>query len=131
CGGHRRSVDSARAALDLPGVTSPKPPAGVTVALDGVTPWQTSASRFYRIDTALVPPAITPHDWPVRIHGMVDREITLSYDDLVARPRHELWLTLNCVSNEVGGNLISNAWWSGRIPKDPLAQAGVRCTTDT
>jgi DMSO/TMAO reductase YedYZ molybdopterin-dependent catalytic subunit len=129
-GGHRRAVDSARQALELPGVTSPKPPAGVTVGLDGVTPWQTSAGRFYRIDTALVPPAITPDDWSVRIHGMVDREITLSYDDLVGRPRHELWLTLNCVSNEVGGNLISNAWWSGVLLKDLLEQSGVQSGAD-
>jgi hypothetical protein len=61
---------------------------------------------------------------------MVDREITLSYDELLARPRHQTWLTLNCVSNEVGGNLISNAWWSGVLLKDLLAEAGVRSGAD-
>ncbi|MBO0843919.1 MAG: molybdopterin-dependent oxidoreductase [Nocardioides sp.] len=129
-GGHRRAVDTARDALDLPGVTSPRPPAGVQVQLDGITPWQTSASRFYRIDTALVPPAIKPVDWSVRIHGMVDREITLTYDDLLARPRHQMWMTLNCVSNEVGGNLISNGWFSGVLLKDLLAEAGVQSGAD-
>jgi DMSO/TMAO reductase YedYZ molybdopterin-dependent catalytic subunit len=129
-GGHRRAVDSARSSLRLTGVTSPKPPAGVEVGVDGVTAWQTPSSRFYRIDTALVPPAISPTDWSVRIHGMVDREVTLSYDDLLKRQRHELWLTLNCVSNPVGGDLISNAWWSGVLLKDLLAEAGVRSGAD-
>jgi hypothetical protein len=61
---------------------------------------------------------------------MVDHEITLTYDELLARPRHQMWLTLNCVSNEVGGNLISNAWWSGVLLKDLLAEAGVRSGAD-
>ncbi|HEX3932731.1 MAG TPA: molybdopterin-dependent oxidoreductase [Nocardioides sp.] len=129
-GGHRRAVDAARDALNLPGVTDPGPPSGVEVGLDGITAWQTPSSRFYRIDTALVPPAISPEDWSVRIHGMVDREITLTYDDLIKRPRHEIWMTLNCVSNTVGGPLISNAWWSGTHLKDLLTEAGVQNGAD-
>jgi DMSO/TMAO reductase YedYZ molybdopterin-dependent catalytic subunit len=129
-GGHRRAVNAAREALDLPGVTDPAPPAGVEVGLDGITTWKTSASRFYRIDTSLVPPAISPDDWSVRIHGMVDHEVTLTYDDLLRRPRTEIWMTLNCVSNPVGGPLISNAWWSGTHLKDLLAEAGVHQGAD-
>jgi DMSO/TMAO reductase YedYZ molybdopterin-dependent catalytic subunit len=129
-GGHRRAVDAARDALDLRGVRDPGPPAGVDVGLDGIAPWQTPTNRFYRIDTALVPPAIDPADWSVRIHGMVDHEVTLSYDELVRRPRHEIWMTLNCVSNPVGGNLISNAWWTGTRLQDLLDEAGVRPGAD-
>jgi DMSO/TMAO reductase YedYZ molybdopterin-dependent catalytic subunit len=129
-GGHRRAVDAAREALDLPGVTNPGPPPGVEVGLDGIAPWQTSAKRFYRIDTSLVPPAISPGDWAVRIHGMVDRELTLSYDELVRRPRSEMWTTLNCVSNPVGGPLISNAWWSGTHLGALLREAGVHGGAD-
>ena len=125
-GGHRRAVDAAREALDLPGVTNPGPPAGVEVGLDGITSWQTRSNRFYRIDTSLSPPAISPDDWSVRIHGMVDHELTLSYAELVRRPRSEIWMTLNCVSNPVGGPLISNAWWSGTHLKDLLEEAGVQ-----
>jgi DMSO/TMAO reductase YedYZ molybdopterin-dependent catalytic subunit len=125
-GGHRRAVNAAREALDLPGVTDPGPPAGVDVGLKGITSWQTPSNRFYRIDTSLSPPAIAPEDWTVRIHGMVDRELTLSYADLVRRPRSEMWMTLNCVSNPVGGDLISNAWWSGTHLKSLLEEAGVR-----
>jgi DMSO/TMAO reductase YedYZ molybdopterin-dependent catalytic subunit len=129
-GGHRRAVDAAREALDLNGVTNPGPPAGVDVGLSGITPWQTPSSRFYRIDTSLVPPAIAPDDWNVRIHGMVDHEITLSYADLLQRRRSDLWMTLNCVSNTVGGPLISNAWWSGVRLKDLLQEAGVQHGAD-
>jgi DMSO/TMAO reductase YedYZ molybdopterin-dependent catalytic subunit len=129
-GGHRRAVDAAREALDLGAVSNPGPPRGVEVGLGGITPWKTPTSRFYRIDTSLVPPAISPDDWTVRIHGMVDREITLTYADLLKRPRHEIWTTLNCVSNPVGGPLISNAWWSGTRLKELLAQAGVRPGAD-
>jgi DMSO/TMAO reductase YedYZ molybdopterin-dependent catalytic subunit len=129
-GGHRRAVDAAREALDLGRVSNPGPPTGVEVGLGGITAWKTSSSRFYRIDTSLVPPAISPDDWTVRIHGMVDREITLTYADLLKRPRHEMWMTLNCVSNPVGGPLISNAWWSGTHLKDLLEEAGVRQGAD-
>jgi DMSO/TMAO reductase YedYZ molybdopterin-dependent catalytic subunit len=129
-GGHRRAVDAAREALHLPGLRDPGPPAGVDVGLRGVTEWQTPADRFYRIDTALSPPAISPEDWTVRVHGMVDRELTLTYADLVKRPRREFWMTLNCVSNPVGGDLISNAWWSGTLLKDILEEAGVQRGAD-
>jgi len=129
-GGHRRAVTAARDRLRLTGVTDPGPPSGTSVGLDGVTAWQTPSDRFYRIDTSLSPPAIAPEDWSVRIHGMVDKPMTLTFADLLSRPRTQLWLTLNCVSNPVGGPLISNAWWSGVLLKDLLAEAGVRPGAD-
>ena len=129
-GGHRRAVDEARKSLRLTGVTSPPVPAGAEVGLDGIEAWQTPTGRFYRIDTSFSPPAIAPKDWTLRIHGMVDREITLTYADLLARQRSQMWMTLNCVSNTVGGNLISNAWWSGVRLKDLLAEAGVQSGAD-
>jgi DMSO/TMAO reductase YedYZ molybdopterin-dependent catalytic subunit len=129
-GGHRRAVDAARDALDLDGIGNPGAPRGVEVGLDGIESWKTPTSRFYRIDTALVPPAIEPGDWSLRVHGMVDHEITLSYDDLLKRPRREMWMTLNCVSNPVGGDLISNAWWSGTPLRELLEEAGVQQGAD-
>ncbi len=129
-GGHRRAVDEARKSLRLTGVTPPPVPAGAEVGLDGIEAWQTPTGRFYRIDTSFSPPAIAPKDWTLRIHGMVDREITLTYADLLARQRSQMWMTLNCVSNTVGGNLISNAWWSGVRLKDLLAEAGVQSGAD-
>ena len=129
-GGHRRAVDAARQSLKLTGVTSPPVPKGAEVGLNGIEAWQTPVSRFYRIDTSFDPPAIAPADWTLRIHGMVDHEITLTYADLLARQRSEMWMTLNCVSNPVGGDLISNAWWSGVRLQGLLAEAGVQSGAD-
>ena len=126
----RRHVEEARRLLRLPGVTEPRCPTASGSALEGVTPWTTPASDFYRIDTAIVVPTIEPADWKLRIHGMVDREIVLTYQQLIARQVTEAWVTLNCVSNPVGGDLIGNAWWSGVRIADLLAQAGVQPGAD-
>ena len=75
-------------------------------------------------------PAIEPEDWSLRIHGMVDRELTLTYHDLVARQLTEAWITLNCVSNAVGGDLVGNAWWSGVRLADLLAEVGSSAAAD-
>ena len=63
-------------------------------------------------------PAVRAEDWSLRIHGMVDREITLNFDELLARPLIERDITLTCVSNEVGGPYIGNARWVG-VPLKP------------
>ena len=126
----RRHVEETRRLLRLPGSASPTPPPDVSVGLEGVTPWRTPNDSFYLIHTALIPPAIEPTDWQLRIHGMVDREVVLTYADLMAREPTEAWVTLNCVSNPVGGLLIGNAWWSGVRTADLLREAGVRDGAD-
>jgi DMSO/TMAO reductase YedYZ molybdopterin-dependent catalytic subunit len=125
----RAAVEAARRNLRLD-ATDPAVPAGATVGIDGVTAWKTPQERFYRIDTALVVPQILPEDWTLHIHGMVDRELTLTYDDLLERTLTEAWLTLCCVSNVVGGDLISNAWFSGVKVSELLADAGVEAGAD-
>lgn len=120
----RRRVEESRRLLRLDGVTEPQVPSTVRVDVSGVTPWQTAAEDFYLIDTAIVKPTIEPADWELRIHGLVDRELRLSYADLIEREITEDWITLNCVSNEVGGDLIGNAWWSGVRLAALLAEAG-------
>ena len=129
-GAGRRKVEEARALLRLPGVTEPVPPDGVSVGLKGIAPWESDAAGFYQVHTAIVPPAIEPKSWRLRIHGMVDKELTLTYDDLMARQVTEAWVTLNCVSNPVGGPLIGNAWWSGVRLADLLAEVGVSGDAD-
>jgi DMSO/TMAO reductase YedYZ molybdopterin-dependent catalytic subunit len=124
----RRSVETARRLLRLP-VTRGVVPAGAQTGKGG-TPWRVPNADFYRIDTALVVPAVDPNDWRIRIHGMVDREITLTYRELVARRITEDWVTICCVSNPVGGDLIGNAWWSGVRIADLLAEAGVQSGAD-
>jgi DMSO/TMAO reductase YedYZ molybdopterin-dependent catalytic subunit len=129
-GAGRRAVDSARAALRLPAATRAVPtPGGVDAALDGapvagVEPWVTPATDFYRIDTALSVPSIDPHAWSLRVHGLVEREVTLSFADLLAADLVESWVTLACVSNEVGGDLVGNAKWLGMPVRELLARAG-------
>ncbi|WGL53106.1 molybdopterin-dependent oxidoreductase [Nocardioides sp. BP30] len=124
----RRAVEAARSKLRLTGVTAPVVPAGADLGL--ALPWATPTSAFYRIDTSVSPPALDPATWRVRIHGMVERELDLSLDDLLARQRTQAWITLNCVSNPVGGDLIGNAWWSGVLLRSLLAEAGVKSGAD-
>jgi DMSO/TMAO reductase YedYZ molybdopterin-dependent catalytic subunit len=120
----RRHVEEVRRLLSLRQVTAPRVPDGAVVGVRGVSRWMTPADDFYLIDTSLVKPAIDPHDWSLRIHGMVENEITLSYSDLLDKQFTEAWITLNCVSNPVGGELIGNAWWSGVRLAPILAEAG-------
>jgi DMSO/TMAO reductase YedYZ molybdopterin-dependent catalytic subunit len=129
-GSARRHVAESRRLLRLSGVTPPRLPAGVRAGLAGISPWMTPLTDFYRIHTAIVVPAIEPTQWRLRLHGLVDREIELTYQQLLDRQLTEDWITLNCVSNEVGGPLIGNAWWSGVRLADLLAQAGVQDGAD-
>jgi DMSO/TMAO reductase YedYZ molybdopterin-dependent catalytic subunit len=121
----RRSVSADRAAVELPAPASPAPalPGAVDSQLAGQARFVTSNDDFYRIDTALVVPQVAPNEWRLRIHGRVRKPITLTFDQLLARPMIERYITLACVSNEVGGGLISNARWLGVRVNDLLAEA--------
>jgi DMSO/TMAO reductase YedYZ molybdopterin-dependent catalytic subunit len=125
----RRAVETSRRLLRLP-VTRGAAPDGAELGLPEMTSWRVPNDEFYRIDTALVLPAVDPSDWRLRIHGMVDREITLTYQDLLDRELTEDWVTLCCVSNDVGGDLIGNAFWSGVRVSELLAEAGVSPEAD-
>jgi DMSO/TMAO reductase YedYZ molybdopterin-dependent catalytic subunit len=102
------------------------PLAGSDFVASGTPTWITSNADFYRIDTALSVPRISTTTWSLRIHGMVDREITLDYDALRSRRLLEAPITMSCVSNEIGGDLVSNAMFLGVPMRDLLAEAGVR-----
>lgn len=129
-GAGRRTVEASRRLLRLEGVSEPVVPDGVQLGLKGITPWQTPDERFYLIHTAIAVPTIDPAQWRLRVHGMVERELLLSYDDLLARRFSEAWITLNCVSNPVGGELVGNAWWSGVPIREILEEAGVKAGAD-
>ncbi len=131
-----RAVAQARASLRLPAPAVPEPPLPADADLaavrgiSGVAPFRVPNADFYRIDTALVVPQVDPAGWQLRIHGMVDREVTLSYAQLLAADLVEHDLTLTCVSNEVGGDLIGNARWLGLPIAGLLQQAGPRAGAD-
>ncbi|MFG3301215.1 molybdopterin-dependent oxidoreductase [Micromonospora chersina] len=128
-GGHwlagQRGVSAARQAVRLPAPAAPAPPlpAGADLSLTRLAPLVTPNREFYRIDTALVVPQVDPATWRLRIHGRVRNPIELSFDDLLARPMVERYVTLACVSNEVGGDLVGNARWLGVPIKELLDEA--------
>ncbi|WP_104107843.1 molybdopterin-dependent oxidoreductase [Nocardioides sp. 616] len=129
-GNRKRAVQESRRLLRIPGVTDPDPGSRNRIGVRGVQPWRTSNQDFYLIDTTMAVPAINPSEWRLRIHGMVDRELVLTYQDLLDRGLSEAWVTLNCVSNPVGGPLIGNAWWSGILTADLLEEVGVSPRAD-
>ncbi|MDT0181726.1 molybdopterin-dependent oxidoreductase [Microbacterium sp. ARD31] len=119
------AVEAVRGALRLPSPTTPAPPipAGADLGIPDLAPVVTPNGSFYRIDTALVVPEIDPADWSLRIHGMVEQEVTITWDELLALPLAESDTTLACVSNTVGGLLIGNARWLGHPIRELLARA--------
>ncbi|HYF45036.1 MAG TPA: sulfite oxidase [Acidimicrobiales bacterium] len=120
----RHSVEGERGEVALPDVEH------VSVAEEletpGLTPYLVPNEDFYRIDTALTVPQISPEDWTLRITGMVDEELELTFDDLLGRDQVEEIITLSCVSNEIGGDLVGNARWQGVLLADLLEEAGVQ-----
>jgi DMSO/TMAO reductase YedYZ molybdopterin-dependent catalytic subunit len=101
-------------------------PAGSSLEVAGLTPLVVPNDDFYRIDTALLTPNVDVASWSLRIHGLVDRETTLTFAELVGLPLIEQYVTIACVSNQVGGSLVGNAKWTGPRLRDVLAIAGVQ-----
>ena len=120
-----RAVTAVRAAIVLPPAATPAAPVAATaeLGLPGLAPVITPNALFYRIDTALLVPQLNPADWSLRIHGLVQNEVVITFDELLALPLEESITTLVCVSNEVGGELIGNARWLGYPIRDLLARA--------
>ncbi|MER6002419.1 molybdopterin-dependent oxidoreductase [Nonomuraea angiospora] len=130
--GGRRAVDAARVRVALPRPATPaKPlPAGADLHIRGLSPFITNNRDFYRVDTALVVPQVDPNSWTLRIHGMVDRPVELTYQELLGMPLTEADVTLTCVSNEVGGEYVGNARWLGVRMAEVLRRAGLRSGAD-
>jgi DMSO/TMAO reductase YedYZ molybdopterin-dependent catalytic subunit len=124
----RFDVVAERTDIALPRAGSPAAPlpANAQLPLEGLGPFVTPNSDFYRIDTALVVPQVSKDSWRLVIDGMVDNPIELTFDDLLSRPQVERHITLSCVSNPIGGDLIGNALWQGVLLKDVLDEAGVQ-----
>jgi DMSO/TMAO reductase YedYZ molybdopterin-dependent catalytic subunit len=123
----RSTVSTALAHIHFPKPTVyARPlPAGAQLNVPGISPFVTPNDAFYRVDTALILPQVDPNTWQLRIHGMVRKELVLTFDDLLKRPLIEDWLTLCCVSNPVGGPYIGNAKWLGASLASLLREAGI------
>jgi DMSO/TMAO reductase YedYZ molybdopterin-dependent catalytic subunit len=101
-------------------------PAGASLDVEGISPIVTPNDAFYRIDTALLTPRVDAATWQLAVKGLVDRELRLSFQELAEMPQFEQYVTIACVSNEVGGRLIGNALWGGVDLRQVLDMAGVQ-----
>lgn len=123
--GAANRISDARRNLTLPAPATPPPPvpAGADLRIADLSPYLTPNDDFYRIDTALQVPVIDPAAWSIRVTGMVEEEVSMTFEELLAQPLVEHVTTLTCVSNEVGGNLVGNAAWLGYPIRELLARA--------
>jgi len=122
----RASAQASVPAIPKPEQTAAPLPNGAELQVDGITPLVVPDDQFYRIDTSLLIPRLDASSWQLSVEGMVDHPFTLSYADLLAMPMFEQYVTIACVSNEVGGDLVGNALWRGVHLHDLLDRAGVQ-----
>src|ERR687894_1200850 len=104
--------------------TLPKVPADASIDAPGMPKIITPASSFYLIDAALTSPRVNVDDWKLSLKG-VPNPVEFSYKDLQGMSTIESDITLSCVSNPVGGGLVSNGRWTGVLLSDVLKEAGV------
>lgn len=125
------SVATIRDALKLPAPKSTVAvPKGAELDIPGLSTLFTPNKDFYRVDTALTVPTIDPSTWRLVIDGMVDQRVEMSFQDILDMGLDEYAITLTCVSNEVGGDLVGNAKWLGVPLRDVLKKAGVKSGAD-
>jgi DMSO/TMAO reductase YedYZ molybdopterin-dependent catalytic subunit len=119
------NVAAARAAIRFPRPAVPAPPLppGSNLNIPGLSSFITPDNSFYRVDFALLTPQVDPATWRLRIHGMVQREVTITFADLLRRPLIDAYITLTCVSDPVGGPYVGNAKWLGASLADLIRQA--------
>jgi DMSO/TMAO reductase YedYZ molybdopterin-dependent catalytic subunit len=128
--GGRGSAREARADAVIPTPTVTPSLDGASVNVDGVTPFIVANDDFYRIDTAFVVPQLDTASWSLRVWGEVEQEVTLDWATLLKQPLEQHLVTLTCVSNEVGGDLVGNAMWTGWPVRNLLAMAKPKAGAD-
>ncbi len=96
------------------------------LAAPGTRPELTSSEDFYRIDINTLPVEIDEATWRLELDGMLEKPLSLTLEEIRSRPSISQVITLECISNNVGGDLISTAEWTGVRLKDVLAEAGLK-----
>jgi DMSO/TMAO reductase YedYZ molybdopterin-dependent catalytic subunit len=126
----RFRVNTSAVKLAPPAVR-PKPLAADTsLNIPGLSPFYTPEAQFYRVDTSLALPVISPSAWQLRIRGMVDNPMTITFGELMRMPMIEHDVTLTCVSENIGGPYIGNARWEGTLLANVLRRAGIQSGAD-
>jgi DMSO/TMAO reductase YedYZ molybdopterin-dependent catalytic subunit len=126
-GGDAGGRPLARPAGAAPLRPAPAPPAGDDPAawdIDGLTAEVTANRLHYTVDESIIDPNIDRASWRLRIDGLVGRPVSLGYDDLLAMAATEQYVTLQCISNLIGGDLVGTAKWTGVPLADVLERAG-------
>ena len=128
----RFSVASSRAAVRLPApaVAARAVPAAAQLGIGGLSPFFTPNAQFYRVDTDLVVPQVSPDSWTLHIDGMVRSPVEITFDELLRMPLTEADITLVCVSNVVGGPYAGNARWLGVPLATLLRRSGIKADAD-
>ena len=80
---------------------------------------------FYRIDINPIVPEVDVNSWNLQIKGMVDNPLELSYDEIRSMHAIEEFVTLECISNKIGGDLTGTALWKGVPLKNILEKAKI------
>lgn len=95
----------------------------------GTRPEYTPLERHYRIDINTTPPKIDGTMWRLKIGGIVEKPLSFTLDDLQRyTPMHQ-FVTVSCISNPVGGDLISTTRWTGVSLKSLLPNLGLKRNT--
>ena len=127
----RNVPDPSTTRLVLPNVQRaqrpvPQPGDEAFASIPGLTPEVTPTSRFYVVNEELVSPRLDGSSWRLQVGGLVDHPLSLSFDALTRMQAVERYQTLECISNEVGGQYISTGLFSGIPLREILTRAGVR-----
>jgi DMSO/TMAO reductase YedYZ molybdopterin-dependent catalytic subunit len=94
-------------APELPNANDP------VVAAPGTRAEVTAVEDHYRIDISALPPVIAEEGYTLKIHGAVENPVEWTLADIRAMPSQEAYLTMSCISNPIGGSLISSLKWTG------------------
>jgi len=81
---------------------------------------------FYRIDINPIVPQVDSKSWNLTIKGLVEKPLTINYDQIKSMPSVEEYVTLECISNKIGGDLISTALWKGVRLSQLLEKAAIK-----
>jgi DMSO/TMAO reductase YedYZ molybdopterin-dependent catalytic subunit len=126
---------------DLPPTNTPMPPPTSVLAATSAPPDPnygavtfdkiiiTPSNRLY--DTQYnysKTPTLDAATWTLKIDGLVELPLTLTYADVMALPAYEEMRTIECIGNPVGGGLIGNVVWKGFHLEDILAKVKIKPT---